>query len=64
MSERIGYSIKEFARASSLGRSTVYDLLRSKELKARKVRKRTIIPESEARRWLSRLPSFEPDETK
>lgn len=62
MYEKIGYSVVEFARAAGIGRSTVYALLNSKQLKALKVRNRTIIPATEAKRWLCRLPSFEPKE--
>jgi excisionase family DNA binding protein len=54
------YSIKEFAATYGLGRSTVYRLLRSGDLKARKVGKRTVIAASDGKSWLRRLQAYKP----
>lgn len=44
MIEKIGYSIDETIEATSLGRTVVYELLRSGELESIKVGRRRIIP--------------------
>lgn len=41
---KIGYSIREACRASSLGRSTIYNHIAAGRLRANKVGGRTIIP--------------------
>ena len=41
--ERIGYSIKEACRVSSLGRTSIYKILAEGSLKATRIRGRTII---------------------
>jgi excisionase family DNA binding protein len=43
-SPKIGYSIREACRASSLGRTTVYSLIAAKRLRAIRIGGRTIIP--------------------
>ena len=50
---KIGYRPDEAARVMGVGRTTVYKLLRSRELAAKKVGAATVIPESELRRFLS-----------
>ncbi len=40
---KIAYSIKEAAHASSLGRSSIYNAIRSGRLQARRVGGRTVI---------------------
>lgn len=41
---KVGYSIKEACRASSLSRSTIYNHITAGRLRANKVGGRTIIP--------------------
>jgi excisionase family DNA binding protein len=60
MSDKAVYSIPEFAAAHGLGRSTVYRLLRSGDLKARKIGKRTVIAAADAESWLRRLDAYKP----
>jgi excisionase family DNA binding protein len=60
MPDRPIYSINEFAATYGLGRSTVYRLLRSGDLKARKIGKRTVIAAEDAESWLGRLQAYKP----
>jgi hypothetical protein len=54
-------SIAEFCRRYGVGRTTAYGEIKSKRMLARKCRKRTIIIEDDAERWLRRLPTIEAD---
>ena len=56
---KIGYSIPEFCEATSLGRSTVYELLASKQLPARKCGSRTVIALADAISFIHSLPPAE-----
>lgn len=49
------YSILEFCQAFGIGRSTLYEQIRSKRLEVVKVGARTLIPRGEAERWLADL---------
>jgi excisionase family DNA binding protein len=60
MSDKAVYSVPEFAATYGLGRSTVYRLLRSGDLKARKIGKRTVITAEDAESWLCRLQAYKP----
>lgn len=50
------FSILDFCRWASIGRTAAYEELKSGRLAARKCGRRTIIPMSEAQRWLAALP--------
>lgn len=52
---KAAYSVAEFCQLVSLGRSRVYEELKSGRLGKVKVGRRTLIPASEAMAWLSRL---------
>lgn len=54
---KAAYSIAEFCQLVSLGRSKVYEELKSGRLGKVKVGRRTLIPASEAMAWLNRLTS-------
>lgn len=41
---KLGYSIREACEASSLGRTTLYEHIRAKRLKAVRIGGRTVIP--------------------
>jgi excisionase family DNA binding protein len=49
------YTVPHFAETFGLGRSTVYRLLRSGDLKARKLDKRTVIDAKDVESWLREL---------
>jgi excisionase family DNA binding protein len=52
-------SIGEFCHRYSVGRTTAYEEIRQKRLRALKVRNRTIITLDDAEDWLRRLPVLE-----
>jgi excisionase family DNA binding protein len=54
---RIGYSIKEAASVSGLGRTTLYAAVRQRELRVVKRGARTIVLDRDLRRWLEGLPA-------
>jgi excisionase family DNA binding protein len=56
----LAYTIREACEASGLGRSSIYKLLKSGALRARKHGTRTLILESDLRRWLEKLPELSP----
>lgn len=45
-------SVPEFCSWASIGRTLVYKLIKERQLKPFKVGRRTLIPLSEAQRWL------------
>lgn len=51
-------SIDEVLKATGLGRTKIYELINSGELKARKCGRRTIIPVAELEGWIESLPKF------
>ncbi|MFM9848289.1 MAG: hypothetical protein ACKVP3_14150 [Hyphomicrobiaceae bacterium] len=54
---RLAWSIAEFAKASDTCRDGVYQAIRDNKLVARRVgKRRTIITDDEARRYLNELP--------
>ncbi len=53
---KIGYSIRETASVSGLGRTSIYQAIRRGELRALKKGARTIVLHNDLRRWLECLP--------
>ena len=51
-------SIKQFCDRFGVGRTFVYEELKSGRLLANKAGSRTIIPLAEAERWLTDLPAY------
>lgn len=49
--ERVAISVAEFCATYGVGKSFLYEELKSGRLKARKVGARTLIPTDEARAW-------------
>jgi len=56
---KLAYSIPEFCKASSLGRSKTYEEIRSGNIVVRKFGKRTVILVEDAKRYLNSLPVLE-----
>lgn len=52
-------TIKEFAVWSRLGRTKIYELIGSEELRAIKIGRRTYISVEAAEDWLAAQPAFE-----
>lgn len=50
------YSIPEFCSWARVGRTAVYAEMKAGRLTARKFGRRTLIPKSEAERWMAALP--------
>jgi hypothetical protein len=50
------FSIQEFSQVYCLGRTKIYEELKSGRLRGRKIGKRTIITEDDAEEWLRHLP--------
>jgi len=53
---KLAFTIKQAAHASGLSRSSIYIAIRSGALRARKYRARTIITDTDLRRFLRSLP--------
>lgn len=49
-------SVNDFCKWASIGRTAVYAEMKAGRLTARKFGRKTMIPLSEAQRWLSALP--------
>jgi excisionase family DNA binding protein len=56
VTSRAAYSIAEVCANTGLGRDTVYGAIRAGRLVARKLGRRTIITDSDLRRFLEDLP--------
>ena len=66
MEKRDAYSIPEFAQRNGIGRSTVYEEIKSGRLRALKVGNRTIITDEHGAEWRAALPELKtsPDATR
>jgi excisionase family DNA binding protein len=53
------FSIRQFSEIYSIGRTKIYEELKSGRLRARKIGKHTVILEDDAENWLRRLPVIE-----
>ncbi|GHD07674.1 helix-turn-helix domain-containing protein [Tianweitania populi] len=53
---KAAFSVEGFCEAFGIGRNLVYDQIKDKRLKIRKVGRRTIIRAEDAKAWLDALP--------
>lgn len=53
---KLAHSIAEFAQLSGLGRSFLYEQIKSGHLPVRKAGRRTLILRDEGQAWLAKLP--------
>jgi excisionase family DNA binding protein len=60
MTQKLAYSIEEASAALGLGKTTVYNLINSKELKAVRVGGRTLVPVSAVRALIESGTSVTP----
>ncbi|MCF8495534.1 MAG: helix-turn-helix domain-containing protein [Alphaproteobacteria bacterium] len=58
---QLSLSIEEAQTATGLGRTKIYQLINSGELKARKIGKRTIILKDDLETFLNNLQSYAPE---
>lgn len=61
-SVKLALSPEQAAEAAGIGRTQLFQLIRSGELKARKCGRRTIILRNELNEWLQSLPTRQPDQ--
>lgn len=59
--QKEGLSIKETCAVSGLGKTTIYEAISAGQLEARKCGKRTIILPDALRRFLTSLPTVQPE---
>jgi len=52
----IAHSIEQVTKLTNCGRTSIYAVIKSRELHARKIGRRTVILDEELRRWLKALP--------
>jgi excisionase family DNA binding protein len=57
--ERLAYSIDELAVLAGCGRDKIYQAVRDKKLRARKLGRRTLIIVGDAQEFLNELPDLE-----
>lgn len=60
MTTALAYTIREACNASGIGRTTLYSLLNSGDLRARKQGARTLILVDDLRQYLEQLPELAP----
>lgn len=51
--EKLAWQVNEFCQAVGISRTSFYQLLKNKQLKTIRVGRRRLIPDQEARRFLS-----------
>jgi excisionase family DNA binding protein len=57
--ERRAWSISALSRATGIGRTRLYEEIRCKRLRAKKLGSRTLIPTEAADAWLAQLPDYQ-----
>ncbi|MCJ2092210.1 MULTISPECIES: excisionase family DNA-binding protein [unclassified Methylobacterium] len=57
--EKLCFTLMEACFSTGLGRSTIYQLVKDKKLRAIKAGNRTLIPADSLRSYLASLPSLE-----
>jgi hypothetical protein len=63
MNTRLAYTIAEACEAARIGRTSIYDAIKSSKLIARKNGRRTVILAEDLRLWLQDLPARTPQAT-
>lgn len=58
IASKLAHTIPQAVQYSGLSRSAIYEALKSGKLTARKAGRRTLIEDSELRRFISALPSI------
>jgi excisionase family DNA binding protein len=55
---KLAYSIAELASAAGVGRSFIYEEIKSGRLKLKKAGRRSLVMEEDARAWLAGMPEL------
>ena len=55
---KLAYTVDDFAAATGLGRTRLYEAIRNRQLRARKYGKRTVILVEDGRAFLASLPEL------
>lgn len=58
----LALTIPDAVKASGIGRSTLYELMKDGRIKARKAGSRTLIPYAELEAYLAALPTYQAGE--
>lgn len=61
MNSPLAYSVAEACQAARIGRTSLYEAIRTGDLRAVKCAKRTLILADDLRRWLESLPPVTAD---
>ena len=56
--DKLAYSITELTRSSGVGRSFIYEEIKSERLNVRKAGRRTLVLIADAEAWLANLPAL------
>jgi excisionase family DNA binding protein len=56
---RGAFSVRDFCEWAGIGRTMLYEEIKTGRLAAKKFGRRTIIPRTEAERWLQDLPALQ-----
>ena len=59
MSQKIAYAIKDVCNIASIGRTKIYELIKTGELKTIKIGSRTLVTQSALDNWIKRLEKKE-----
>lgn len=54
----LAHTIEAVSRATSFGRTAIYEAIKTGSLKARKCGRRTIILDQDLRQWLAAMPAI------
>ncbi len=57
----LAYTINDACRATGIGRTSLYKILKRGDLKAHKAGRRTLIPYAELQRYMAGLPAYTPN---